>query len=779
MNELLSAYGLEQHVRDQTHTRGGTLDIVVTSPDLKPKELKVTDVGFTDHSLVHWKRNLHVSNSPTYVTRQTRQWKFFYASKFRDDLQASFLCNETAINSDIDIHDINFKEKFDNFCESYNKILTQLLDRRVPEKTITVRVRPRTDPWYDEECREAKKTARTLERRYKRHGSNFARAAWIQSLRGSHKLVEEKRCNFWKAEVENQTNPRQVWSTIHKILCRQKSTTPTTQLTADSFATFFAKKIEDIRLTTENAPPPTFTDNPSDGKFTTFKLLDTSDVMSLIRKAPLKQCALDPIPTWLLKDCIDLLAPYITPFSTSHSPPGTYPAVSNGPSDKFSSSLVFRTLLKKNGLEETIVGNYRPVSNLSVLSKTLERAVHQQTENYLSEANLLPSHQSAYRKHHSTETALLKVCSDIISHLDMGDCALLAFLDLSDAFDTVDKRILLERLSLSFGIDDIALKWFQSYLTNRTEYVLFNGIKSSKRVVQFGVPQGSVLGLLLFVLYTSDLKRITEKYNLDAHFYADNSQLYIFSKPQLADSAQTCLIACLDDFAQWMSANRLKLNPDKTEFMRCATARRLPQLVKEVVTFGNSTILPATTVRNLGVVVDQKFSFQSHVNKTVSSCFYQLRRLKSSVKALPFETAKTLVNSFVISRIDYCNSILAGALQYLLNRLQRVMNEAARMLCRCSRGDHVNRIMKERLHWLRIPQRIQFKLCLLVYKSLHGTAPTYLSELVNQVNTYDARRRLRSATIGDLIVPRTRTNFGQHAFATAGPIAWNSLPKSV
>ena len=172
----------------------------------------------------------------------------------------------------------------------------------------------------------------------------------------------------------------------------------------------------------------------------------------------------------------------------------------------------------------------------------------------------------------------------------------------------------------------------------------------------------------------------------------------------------------------------------------------------------------------------QDATFQSHVNKTVSSCFYQLRRLKSSVKILPFETAKTWVNSFVISRIDYCNSPLAGAPQYLLNRFQRVMNEAARMLCRCSRGDHVNRIMKERLHWLRIPQRIQFKLCLLVYKSLHGTAPKYLSELVNQVNTNDARRRLRSATIDDLIVPRTRNNFGQHAFAVAGPIAWNSLP---
>ena len=156
-----------------------------------------------------------------------------------------------------------------------------------------------------------------------------------------------------------------------------------------------------------------------------------------------------------------------------------------------------------------------------------------------------------------------------------------------------------------------------------------------------------MLGPLQFVLYMSDLERIAEKHNLDAHFYANDSQLY-FSKPQLADSAQTRLIVCLDDFAQSMRANCLKLNPDKTEFMCFATARQLSQLANEVVTFGNSTILPATTVRKLGVVVDHKFSFQSHVNKTVSSCFYQLRRLKSSVKALPFEITKMLVNCFVL-----------------------------------------------------------------------------------------------------------------------------------
>ena len=180
------------------------------------------------------------------------------------------------------------------------------------------------------------------------------------------------------------TNPRQVWSTIDKILCRQKSTTPTTQLTADSFATFFAKKIEDIRSTTENAPPATFTDNPSDGKFTTYKLLDTSDVTSLILKSPLKQCALDPIPTWLLKDCIDLLAPYITSVFNISLSSGYVPS-------SFKDAYI-TPLLKKSGLDETTVGNYRPVSNLYVCRKHSNALFTN-----LSEGNLLhiPSIQEA------------------------------------------------------------------------------------------------------------------------------------------------------------------------------------------------------------------------------------------------------------------------------------------------------------------------------------------------------------------------------------------------
>ena len=433
-------------------------------------------------------------------------------------------------------------------------------------------------------------------------------------------------------------------------------------------------------------------------------------------------------------------------------------------------------LIKKPGLHESAPENCRPVSNLPTLSKLLERAVFQQLDRYLKSANLYPPQQSAYRRFHSTETALLTVCDDIIGAIDDGNTVLLAFLDLSAAFDTVDHDILLQRLRVSFGLSNTALGWFESYLHDRTQYVVFNGQSSTVHRVQYGVPQGSVLGPLLFILYMADIGKIIEEHGAGIHQYADDLQVYFTSKPVETDAAQTKMLCCLSDIADFLESNRLKLNPGKSEFMWCASSRRCSSLPMAPVNFRCSSLMPTQTVRNLGVMLQSDMNFNTHVNRLVSSCFFQLRNIKGCVKSLPVDSLKTVVNSFVISRIDYCNSLLAGSQHYLLDRLQHVMNASARLIVGLKKYDQISAIMRDELHWLRVPERIQFKLSLLSYKCLNGMAPDYLSTMYIRVADLERRSRLRSALSPDVTIPRTRTKFGERAFSVAGPSAWNSLP---
>jgi len=176
-------------------------------------------------------------------------------------------------------------------------------------------------------------------------------------------------------------------------------------------------------------------------------------------------------------------------------------------------------IVKKADMDPTETKSYRPISNLSVLSKLLERLVCKQLKSYLQDNRLLPDMQSAFRAHHSTETAVLKVLSDILFALDSGNLTLLTLLDLSAAFDIT----LLRRLQKSYGLCDTVLSWFTSYLTARTQYVRTSVTSSSPSVVLYGVPQGSVLGPILFVLYTADVLQLVRDHGLVPHAYADDT----------------------------------------------------------------------------------------------------------------------------------------------------------------------------------------------------------------------------------------------------------------
>ena len=231
---------------------------------------------------------------------------------------------------------------------------------------------------------------------------------------------------------------------------------------------------------------------------------------------------------------------------------------------------ILSPLLKKPSLDTELYPSFRPVSNLMLVSKATEKVAATQLWEYLCSNGLNEELQSAYKANHSCETALIRVQDDILKAIDSHRGVLLLLLDLSAAFDTVDHEILLGRLSSRFGIKGKALDWLRSYLTDRTQLVKVDDASSTVRPLHWGVPQGSVLGPMLYLLYTSPLGDIVREHGLSFHFYADDSQLYTsFACNDTSDlvAAKQRLENCVADINLWMTANKLKLNNDKSEFL--------------------------------------------------------------------------------------------------------------------------------------------------------------------------------------------------------------------
>ena len=251
------------------------------------------------------------------------------------------------------------------------------------------------------------------------------------------------------------------------------------------FLNFFNTKVRDIRNRLHQSSSPNQNDHVFSGlPFINFREVSEEEVSKIILNSPSKLCELDPLPTQLLKDSLPEVLPFITKIINISLSTSTVP-------QSFKDAIV-NPLLKKFGLDQNVLNNYRPVSNLLYLSKILEKVVFKQLMEHLIRNNLREKYQSAYKMFHSTETALLRVFNDLLNALDDGNICILTLLDLSAAFDTIDHDILLSRLNTTFGISGSVLKWFESYLNGRTNRVKIGNNFSQSTILEYGVPQGSV-----------------------------------------------------------------------------------------------------------------------------------------------------------------------------------------------------------------------------------------------------------------------------------------------
>jgi hypothetical protein len=425
--------------------------------------------------------------------------------------------------------------------------------------------------------------------------------------------------------------------------------------------------------------------------------------------------------------------------------------------------------LPKGG-DPSLMDNYRPISKLCILSKVLENLVSNQLAQYLNCHNILSINQSGFRKGHSTTTAVLKVMNDIVESLDNKQHCACVFIDLSKAFDTVDHIILLDRLR-QVGLSENVILWFINYLQGRTQCVQVEGVRSDFLEIIKGVPQGSVLGPLLFSIYINclDFNIVNAKF----HFYADDTIVYC-SAPSKQQSVAS-LQSVFDIIQNRFCALKLVLNIDKTKCMLFTNSRTSENPIV-LQTYQGSQVTSVLEYKYLGIIIDNTLRFGSHIKYLQVKLKKQLGFYFRNKSCFSFKVKKEIVSAMFLPVLDYGDVIYQHAPSYLLLSLDALYHGALRFITGCKFSTHHCELYK-RVAWPSLSIRRKMHWYLLIYKAILGCLPIYLCCLIQR--TSFKSYSLRSQSIYNLCVPFVRTELGKTSFKYAATSDWNLLQKEI
>ena len=363
--------------------------------------------------------------------------------------------------------------------------------------------------------------------------------------------------------------------------------------------------------------------------------------------------------------------------------------------------------------------------------------------------------QSAYRRHHSTETALLKISNDIFEAVNSGNTTVLVALDLSAAFDTIDHSVLINRREYTLGLGGLALEWVKSYLGGQTSFVKIGGERSATTGVVTGVPQGPSLDQYFFhfmfrhsaILSPS---RASNSTNMLMTFNFTLLSMSTMPLMRLRIYLSVRLIFMTGCYTIASHSTRTSRN------LQCSSSKMIAVSKLLSPTVSGAPIAISKHIKNLRVTLDGKLSFDKHVDNVCRDCHFHIRALRHVRSAMSRETANMVACVIVSSRHDYCNSVLAGMSSANLDRLQRVQNTLARVVTGTQRRDHITPVLAG-LHWLPVQARITFKVTTMVYKIRETRQPTYLSKLITDYY-------LRSSSANRLAVHTCHSSTGARSY---------------
>lgn len=676
--------------------------ILVTNPDRISTSGILSD-SFSDHSIVFcvWKIKIP-KLPPKYI--KVRQCKNINTEQFINDLANINWTRFYLIPS--------VENAWDFFYSEVNNVINQ----HAPFKTI--RVKGRHLPWISPDliCL-FKKRDRAWEK-CKQSRDPTDREVYRQLRNHCKTQTRNARSNYYKdAFSQNWNNPKQFWKHLDHLLNKSNNDSINSVIVNDNvisdplmiaqafnahFSQISSSLYSDYLVSSSSS-------NQTDGSFS-FSRIQPSEVFQAISELKNGSVGPDGLEAKFLKLGSSIL---IHPLSDLYSMS----------LDMSSIPIVWKTArvtpIFKGG-DNTDLCNYRPISIICTVTKIFEKIIYQQLYKYLNQSNILSPYQSGFRSGYSTTTALLKFTNDVFSSCDKNQCTGVIFLDLSKAFDLVDHYLLLDKLK-SIGFNRNALLWFNAYLHNRRQFVQFKDAQSDECIMEKGVPQGSILGPLLFSIFVNDLPQVCN--NCQVHLYADDTVVYFSSSNSFL--LQNKLQTDLKSVQNWLKSNLLKLNMKKSLCMLFGTHHSLKSAELNLYFDNGTSVTKETSVKYLGIWLDPELNFKPHIDYIIKRTYSCLMPLYRSSNCFTFRVRKKIITQLILPIIDYADIVYQNTYNVYLKPLDVLFNNLCRFILKCPYRTHHCQLYNQ-LNWLLPDKRRQYHWFQFIFRCIYLNLPPYL-----------------------------------------------------